>query len=127
MARKTGVARKSATTPKKKTVLSRDYIDKHLPEEEFSLRDFERFEESAIFGWRVGTALMREARKDPQVKPKDGPTRIVVTLTFVVTPETRRNGGNCIRVGGFAGGPESSIHIPCLTNEGRRRYPARPK
>jgi hypothetical protein len=68
---------------------------------------------------------MHAAKKDPRVKPKDGPTRVDVKLNFVITPETVRNGGNCIRVGGFSIGPGDVIHIPCLITEGRRRYPVK--
>jgi hypothetical protein len=123
MARKSAASSKNSA--KKETVLSREYIDRHLPEEEFNLRDFERFEELAIFGWRVGSALMHEAKKDPRVTAKDGPKRIEVKLTFVITPETKRNGGNCIRVGRLAAGTGGAVHVPCLDTEGRRRYPTK--
>lgn len=111
-----------ARRKKKDEGLSRDYIDRHLPEDEFSPRDFERVGELLLFARSVTSALMREAKKHPGVKKSVGPARIDVALTFSIVPEGTKGKGNCIRVGGYASGPADTIHIPCLVAEGRGRY-----
>jgi len=115
-------AKAKSTTPPRGEGLSRDYIDRHLPEDEFSPRDFERVGELLLFARSVTAALMNAAKKHPDVKKTSGPARMDVTLTFSIAPEGTKGKGNCIRVGGYARGPSDTIHIPCLVAEGRGRF-----